>query len=348
MENNVVWPISFCVDDNEIWFIYDEVNLCRYNLKTRQVEYVDRIAGVYKTNVNLFFNMHKFNDIILLVPTNYDYIVFYNIKLNEFKSVKLKTSKEPNFISSYEIGEYIYLIPFSYSYVIRISKSNLSINYYMDLKKEFEDEEVYFNDSCIIKDGIIGCVNSNYGNIYLIDIINKKSKKITIGKEYFFDYITYLNDEIVLVDNQNNVIVNTDIYNFNIKRKWTIDKKRIIVAKSIGRGYLLLNDIFSPWIGVYNFNGEKITELYYDVVKRKCDNPNYRGVIKKYKEKYFFYNNSINKMQIVNGLDIIDEYALEVDEKFFYKIIKSNMANKDTILENELIGIRQIIKSLER
>ena len=350
MESNEIkkiWPITFCIQEEGIWFIYKERFLCRFLYTNKRVEYITSIP-IRDVQVNSFFSMNKATEnVLIMMPTNTDEIFIYNISNDKWDKVRLNHPIRPNFISSYEIDGYIYMIPFAYSHVIRINKDTLKVEYYLDVKETI-GEECFFNDSCIIEQKKIGCVNPNNNKLYIIDLDAKKIEINQIGSDQNkYEYISTDGNEIVLVDNVNLEMVLLSYVDKSIKYIWwPKDKREKLVANFVGENCLLVDSIFSRWDAFYNINGTLICENYYDE-KMHVKNPNhYRGIFRTSKDIMLYFNNSNYILQRKKGIYTQEEYELIVDKNFEKEIMKSLKEKNELIEEDNLLDLTSFLENM--
>ena len=324
MDRCSLWPVCFCVDENIIWFVYRDIILCKYDCIERKtfIECVIPIESV--RNHNRFFSMNMLgNNLLLLVPTNEKKVYIYDVGRKQYKKIDIYMPREPMFIKSYEICGDVYLVPFTYSHIVRICKGNSRLDYYLDVKNAIGCYP-HFNDCCIIENTTVMCVNALNNLLY---IINLKEKTVTLKEighsNAVYDYITCIDDKIVLVDNRNqkNYIVSKKT--LDIIDEWWIEGKEHIVCNSMGKENILFDAIFDDWTGIYDIQGKMLYEENKKHKKTIWHNPNYRGVIEKYKNKIYYFSNSYNKMQVWDGIEKQTEYNFVVDESDLKMISKT-------------------------
>lgn len=338
-----VWPVTFCIDKEEMWFIYKEVNICKYNFRKGIVEYVAYIPRIKEPKMpNLFFRMHKVGDYLVLIPTNETQIVIYNIKKNSFIYKTIIDAECPVFISSYEIGEYIYLIPFTYRYVLRIRKYSWQVEEYIDVRNQI-GEAPFFNDSCQVDQRYVLGINPKNNVVYIFDMKKREIIQRDVGdKGNMYEYITTNSEKIVVVDNRNKVIriLQSD---FKKENEMWIEGKENLVVNFVDEDKLLIDSIYDGWYGIYDFQGRQLYEENCVTNKLKGDNPNCRGIVYYYNNSVYYYNNSKNNMQEIEKGWIKREMKLKIDECFEEKYFENNLRN-NFIEESRIENLAAFVK----
>lgn len=174
----------FHVDENNIWFVPEEAGvLCKYDLLAKQIVLMRIIPGDMAREY-AYSAIVKYENKLVLIPCVAEKIVVYDMDMEVFREIELPDHKEAQlshikFIYGFGKGYFIYLIPGSYPYFIRIDMRNFEVfqsgNVAQACKDFFNISNTKVNFSASAWDG----GNTIYSAITVSD---EKRTQVCLGK----------------------------------------------------------------------------------------------------------------------------------------------------------------------
>lgn len=135
MSKSFLWTnTNFIVEGQDVWLVPSFYNcLCKYNLKLKYMEKVKEIPQM-STAIQPFYNMVSIQDDIIMIPAREDKIVIYNRKKDFFYTKKLKNciSGSEKFQAYAVWGDWIYMFPIYYPYIVKFNIKTYAIEYITD------------------------------------------------------------------------------------------------------------------------------------------------------------------------------------------------------------------------
>lgn len=122
----------FLMDENYMWLIPEEAGiLCKYDLESKKIVFM-QILPELLTRSYAYSAIVKYENELILIPCMANKIIIFNMDLESFTEVELPDLKEVclsqvKFIHGFRKEQYIYLIPESYPYFLRIDMKNLEM-----------------------------------------------------------------------------------------------------------------------------------------------------------------------------------------------------------------------------
>lgn len=307
-KNIYYWTSAFCINDDEIWFIYGKLCLlCKYTISTK----VNKIIGVVPVDdpmkENLFQKVILAENKLFLIPCWANDIVVYDLKKNKFEIIKIKPQRGLKFSGAYVFKDKIVCLPASYEYVVGINIYDLTVNYEYSVKKIKQQDYIdYFNSTDKLEEQKIVLCSPQTDKIYCYDIERQilESKKIYKEKSgNKFEFILCIDNQIVLCDNKKHKIL---IYNYETKQLenifWPVRKNLVAVFRLDDK--IIIDDYETSWVGIYNKKFELLAEVkdsitqnrkyYYSYLVGSCES--------NCGENIYFNNCDMSFNWICNGL----------------------------------------------
>lgn len=224
-----IWPCTFCVDGDDIWFVHGKLNvLMRYNMREDYAYVVGTVPEEKMFREMLYSAVYKWKEKIYLIPCFARKVMVYNIKENKFTEIPVqninKYGENGLFEGAYAKGKYLYCIPFLYEAFIKIN---------------MESEEIEYT--------VIG----KTGDIYITDIAKVENKIVSINSH-----------------NNQLLFYNMDTSALEI-RKMDKDKERIVAIASMGDSLYLFNKSSQSLVelNIKNMNEREFIEIPYEAIK---------------------------------------------------------------------------------
>lgn len=218
MNTEWFWPAAFCVDGDDIWFVYGAVCvLCKYSLALDKCYVIGEIPTNNTLQEGLFVKILKVGEKIFLIPCWAENIIVYDIKKNNFESIYLEgNGGKLKFWEAYQVRDKIICIPGSYSQIVIVNATDLNIEKKHDISKVIQKDKIdYFNASVLIDDDEILMVSPQSSRIYVYDIEKDMFDRYEIDTNAEgFNFLVYLKDKAILCDDKRK-----GIYLYNLKTK---------------------------------------------------------------------------------------------------------------------------------
>ena len=321
MKDVYFWPSALCVNKDDIWFIYGKIPvLCKYNISDKKV---DVICGLPNDDIyreSLYEDMIFVNNKLFIIPCWADNIIVYSVETGELVTLEIEKSNILKFSKAFLYGEKIICVPYAYSYILSVDVNNLFINIEYDLEDiKKANNIIYFND----------CGRIDDENLY---------SSVVITENYIF-----------ICSNRDRSIVRYSVLLKKITGEWWPDNKEMISIMSGGNKEIIVDDVKSSWVGIYDENFQLINEdcsneidnrdLYYSYMHgiSKIDN----GIT------YYFNNANATLVTYIDGQVKIKEKII-ITEECKHKIQKIVMENyKENVLyESDLFSVCSYVKAL--
>lgn len=249
------WASTFCMDEDNIWFIYGKVCvLCKYSLKDGKCHIIGKLPETNLTRESLFQKMILVNKKIFIIPCWAEKIVIYDIAKDEFVTLELDFCAGIKFNNAFYINDTIICCPSSYSSIISIDINTYQIRNMCKVKDHLIDKSIkFFNDSALVDHSRIVLVSPQSNRLYVYDYEkNKIDNTIVIEEAKGFNFVAKLGNKIVLCDDNNQQIY---VYNFETRKieksGWPDDKKLVALIEIEGNR-VGIDDYDSSWFGIYD------------------------------------------------------------------------------------------------
>ena len=184
---------GFLKDSNKVWVSLSGYNgLCSIDLKTNHIKYVSYIESEKPEELNLYSDIIKYDNKLVLTPCDAKEIAIYDLKSNTWE--KISINKQNNQLGSIEkflfcksvvVGDNAYFIPWRFPAILKLNLKTLNITYLTDWLQHIENEynpEVYFfrEDVVLDEDENIILISLYYN---MIMSINSKNDEVRIIKK---------------------------------------------------------------------------------------------------------------------------------------------------------------------
>lgn len=352
MKDVYFWPSALCVNKDDIWFIYGKIPvLCKYNISDKKV---DVICGLPNDDIyreSLYEDMIFVNNKLFIIPCWADNIIVYSVETGELVTLEIEKSNILKFSKAFLYGEKIICVPYAYSYILSVDVNNLFINIEYDLEDiKKANNIIYFNDCGRIDDENIIIVSPQNKRIFVYNIKYKTISNLSNGEnENLYSSVVITENYIFICSNRDRSIVRYSVLLKKITGEWWPDNKEMISIMSGGNKEIIVDDVKSSWVGIYDENFQLINEdcsneidnrdLYYSYMHgiSKIDN----GIT------YYFNNANATLVTYIDGQVKIKEKII-ITEECKHKIQKIVMENyKENVLyESDLFSVCSYVKAL--
>lgn len=346
-QNIPIWPCSFCIENNIVWLVHGKMALLiKYDLEKKKTLETLIIPGDKIFGESLYINLFLYKKTLYMVPCWARDIVLYNIETNSFKNIKLKNIEQYKdkilFCKSFVVDDAIYCIPQEYAYVVKISFSNLSVEY-INLKERLNIDKLNITDAAVA--GVFVFCTYNFSNqIIQYNLITTEVNVInTKNLEQQYIYVRCHENKLYLYDRYNNCI---EIRDFEYKLVKSInnlpyDGFKISIIES---DFILLDDAYSTNITCIDEQGNNLDiSLTNNKVlhKKALDYNYYHGLLEIHNgKKYYFNRNEYNLYEFMGNKEF-KVYTLEFNFALESIIegINDEFWNNQKYEENELLKL---------
>ena len=238
------WAPSFCVKDNNIWFVYGDNNvLLKCNLENGLVTKIDELP-LETEHGYAYYETICFDNKIYLIPGYAKNIICYDLNSNKFKTIKSDFNSSMIFRNAYLIGNRIYAVPAYNRYFICINAVDETIKKICDWGEgeEYRARGADIADSCLIEDNTIIAVIAKTNKILVLDLKKNEITMQSVGDiEIELSGVFYVNETLYVCDSKNGYVIEYDYKNQEIKGfKSGIIKNAPYKAETIGDSLIIL------------------------------------------------------------------------------------------------------------
>lgn len=265
-----MWPGTYYVDDNVIWFVHGRMNmLCKLDLNTLQYELIGSIPEEKIFQAFLYTGIVKYKERIILVPGYAKDLAIYNIMERKFE--KIQIAAKENGTSNYLFEEaevyenWLICYPYNASFLLKINLDSLEMKKINLLgEKENEEKNITFYSRARVKNNVfMVCDKTN--SIIKVNLDTDQLLVIERPKDERYTKIAALGTKIVLFSSETQEIVLLD----------ESEKKKVLLhvandipfkMRSLGDKILLIENVQGKQICI-GINGNVILEQEKKVSK---------------------------------------------------------------------------------
>lgn len=349
-----------CIDFN---------GLFKVNLKTDELEFVDIFPDeeLNKTTIHCSAIYHKGS--VYFVPAYGNSLHIYNIEKNEIISIKLPAIEQKNvlykarykFIDGRIIDNIFWLIPSTYSGILKINISEYSV---MVIDDWIPGEGFFFRKTNIFKENELYIACRDNGFILKFNFQSEKGEIFRVKNACGFISAIEVDDKIVFAPTKDEDIVIWNTTNNVIKEIGGFSEK--FVQGEIAFSKIIKKDnhlIFLPNMANMPVELDIETEkIICDTSERVIDkvvgdnifkNDNEHIILYLYQtEKHYYFryksNNEENIFRISKGMEIIEKYKYNTEKvniRYSNKIIECLKNNKqDVYYENKYFSLSEFVQ----
>lgn len=352
MNTEWFWPATFCVDGDDIWFVYGKVcMLCKYSILDDKCQVVDEIPVNNPFQEGTFTKIIKVKEKLFFIPCWAENIIVYDTKKNMFTKILSENRNIMKFCMAYQVNNEIICIPSSYSEIVVIDTDKLNIIKRYDVSKEVQANNIkYFNSATLIDEKQVLMVSPQSSKIFVYNIERNKFENYEVDIDAVgFSYVIQLEDRMVLCDN-----ASQKIYLYNLKMNkvescyWPNNGK-IVALYEMTENRFMIDDSETSWFGVID---KDFTVKMEGNVCDINDRDNYcrylNGIGEKSRDEYIYFNNSDisfnwiknDKIQRKRKINIGEEERLQIG-----KCVKKINLIKESFLYNLNDYIDELLKN---
>lgn len=296
-----VWAHDFCVDGNDIWFVSGKPNvLFKYNVLSNETKVVSLIQEEQLFQQGSFCSIIKGEKHIFLIPAWARNIHIYDVMNQSFTKIKLKNiveyDKQILFVKGLLFDGYIYCIPSSYSFLVRICTKDLKVDYLpfdIGLEGQYVGNAVKLNDTYFA--GVVSGTNMTFKYNTRLDLM----ERFVLSEDRRLYDLSCLSDMLYLVDDKEKEIIKVLSKDLNII-KGTIKLQFAPVAiRSIGQDKLLIDSLNSYQLAVIDRDGKVMRMKKGDDNHKNKGFMNYSycfGVLKEFGKYHYYMDRNDNIM----------------------------------------------------
>lgn len=348
-----VWPCIFCVDGNDIWFMYGRINaLMKYSIN-KDYTYVIGTVPNEQMFQEIYADIYKWKDKIYLIPFLAREIAVYDIRKNQFKKIPLqfieKYGEAGLFCKAYAEGQYLYCVPFLYEFILKIDMETDCIEYVHVGKIG----ELYIPDATRMGNQIV-FINTYTNELifFNIDSSGLLARKLEhLGHQ--FSMVENIGDELYLFDMVTQEVFKICGENLKEEKFFKVSYKTAHLF-ALPPGFLLIDSVDSSEMKIINM--EK--EIIYQTEKRPCFQESslcsmyYSGIASSNdtnRDGFFYFSRVDYLMYILKNGKPERCFSMGLKNEEFEKlkslICKTIQAKVD---ENEIYGLKAWTMELER
>lgn len=330
---------EYLIDGDDIWIIPMSIDLLvKYNT-------VDKNIEIVKLNLpkNLgkipFSKILKFEEELFLIPENAGIVVIYNILNKTINRLEYDFFKcnSAAFNDAFLYQNYIYCIPWSAEYVVRINTINKMCEKLFNWREvmNISDDNAVLYDSTLTTMNSCFCVSSSSNKLLEI---NFPENTVIVHSDWndnkteTYCGITNIEEELFILNNNSNRLIKTD--GKKIIQSLICEIGPYLCSNTNG-DYFILDDFYSGKVYIYDryFNIINKHYLHGNVGEFECK----FGFVHNYADKEYYYSLSDYRLYI-KIKDKIDVHEIFINKK--------ELGNYNFTKESSLFSLYDMINSM--
>ncbi|MFT4106052.1 MAG: hypothetical protein QM657_09835 [Lacrimispora sp.] len=340
-----IWPSDFAVSGEKIWMMHGKLNgLFVYDTCMKKTTFIGKVPWEQNMNEQLYCGIHVYHEKIYMIPTWGTCITMYDIREGSFKKIESNHKNgevKGKFIKSYQVGQFLYCIPFYGSYFMKIDMESDKVIGYINWKNSFPEEE---KGSLLIVDAVLTDENEIIGiiprlkSLFIYDISTDSIRYQALGSfKIQFSALTYVEKSLYLFSPDTK-----SIYRYNLSSKdHELEEYKLGILSSCK-----LHNLCNKWI-MQDGDLQDEKRLFCDVVppiifddstemtRNSLDYTYFHGIMRCFEGKWYYFDRVKNTL-----------YEIEEDGKYKqYQFCIEIQILKD--IYNEEIGVQRNIKEME-
>lgn len=359
-----IWPSDFHIDNNEIWFMHGKINiLMKYDMETQNTSVIGIVPGEEIFKENLYANVYKYRNTLILVPCWAREIAIYYIDEERFVKIKLQDIEKYVgkllFCNVFSYGKYLYCIPYSYRAIVKIDMESFTLEYdtawVEPTLKEVNNKDFYFNNAAQITDTELALVCVNTNKLFQYDM-SKDKMQITKIAEASDDFTTVActAENIFLYNMKHRNIVVYSIDRQMLMNKIALPEFEGAVVLSTGTDKIICDSLYDHNMLFIDSEGNTEQGNVKEIIKPDKDSFHYsyhHGICKKdvnHTKGFYYFNRDINVMYYFIESRIIKEYKFNISDHQL-KDIRNRMSlfyNEPLITENLIFQLNEWLDSI--
>lgn len=329
-----------CVIDGKIYFPVRHFNaVYDFDIIKKRYEYVMQFKDEYITSTNLYLGVESNNQELCFIPSNAQYIIFYNIKTKKYEKLGCPNEillDQYKFVDYIKINNIIYMFPVQKKYIFSLDVNTREIKKINICDRDCECIiPINYNNKIIAIEKNSNCLiefDLKLSKTKFVQIKgeekNKISSIINAGDKFYLSFIGA--KELIKLDNCYNI---EKIYHLNLQND-TIIGGVAFGSHLFIRGLknnIYLFDINSNQFDLYilkSFKKNKwLEELGYDGIGRFVENS----------DKIFSLPGDYGSIFEIDKQSLIGEEYISNEKDF--DTLKKIVQNGETINEKEDINL---------
>lgn len=337
-----------CKSDDGIWFVHDTMSvLLFYSFKEEKITFYKVIPCKEIIQIASFGACVYADGYIWLFSNNQTKSFRYDVNRDCFEELEIDNLCRNTFRGAVILNKDIYVIPYKYDRIIKISIENSSIQYICNWKKVFgANEDEYINSYSFDGKHKLAMVVPGHHKYMLFDFETSKMSVIN-SSNLSADYtqICLWSDIVIVFDRSNEKLELMNLFGDIIKNK----SKRTNSAKLTSFGeYFIFDNNNSDELCIYSRELEK-EQVYTLKNNKSCLRIGFNIIldwINDIKNNCFGISNANELIFIDKSLNM-QLKELKMNEHLLNNFIKEIIeSNDEVLLENEMIGLTQFINSI--
>lgn len=332
-----------CDGNGGIWFVHEMMTvLFFYDLRKHRITFsrvipCDKIMTmapfgaviIEKGKVYLFSNAQKESFVYDIENDFFEEIVIENIVLNAFRGV-------------YKYGNYLYVIPYRYGRVVKISLLNQSVDYSESWNRLYGNKDGLYINSCakISNTNVIMAVPETNMLLQYNMATDKWSTIESKNADVNYTYASYTQNNIYAFDCKNKNICIVDKGGEVSK----IEKVECGSAEIIAfNDNIILDPSGNDYIYIYSKDlvKEKTYQLNYEKSQLRLD---FHCLYWLVSGKYCYGINKANELLTINDENKMKTEQIKMDAQMYEDMVETIMVNNKTCFrENEMFGLEEFM-----
>lgn len=356
MEDVPIWPSTFFVDSEYIWFVHGKMNLLmRYDLKMKRTAIIAKIPGETFFLESSYQAIYKYKNKIFLIPCWAREIAVYDILDNKFQKISLKNREKYEqkllFCKVYLYNNFLYAIPYQYNAIVKINIDSLDINY-IDVIKQIKNIKpnisIFFIADAVQLDEEIAMTILNTNKILFFNL-NTCSIKLCSGQEgREFTFLTCINSQIYIYDKKAEKIIKWNRTFYNEEEEFFAIKNDEIELKCLESKYILIDN---PYNTVTTVIDERGIVLYQNsdkchIEKRALNSSYCCGICSnQIDNKYYFdfYDNGLYQFEDGKPQHKVIHFKIKDKMRYLFQYDIESISN-----ENELLTLKKWLSFIKK
>lgn len=337
-----------CETETGIWFVHYTLSLLLfYEFKRNAVTIIERIPGNNETGQMAFYaDVVKNDDKLYLIPCNAKQCWIYDIVNSRFTRIPLKKVGSKNFRNIHVYKKNIYAIPYEYNKVVKIELKNNDVEYLTGFKDLYTNSNAdsYINSSKKYNERFIVNAVPQTESYLVYDMKEKKWEKVDIyGKKLSF--IICMDEVLYGFDYCKKTIVKFTIRGEILKESSDIGFESVVM-QSMHNQKIIVDDVYSGKIKIYNSNLEMLYENELNVIRGEASTEYLQCCWIEGKTRIYGITKS-NELIIINQNDDFEIKKMQIDCELWVKSLVDYCANHDGVLsESENVNLGIFLRSL--
>jgi hypothetical protein len=348
-----IWPYTFCVDGDDIWFVHGKMNLLmKYSISQCHTSVLGVIPNKNMFYERLFIGICKYNNYVYLIPSGEKCILIYDADTQIFEKIDIDNvenfENKALFSKIYTKGKELYCIPCYYNAILKIDMESKQVKYLL-----IQGGKAYINDSTIVGDYIVA-VYVYTNEILFCNIMNDTILLKRLGnKNRKYTNITNFQDKLYLYDQDTFSIIKMEGDNYEIEKNFCKIECNGIRMTSVLSDLIIIDPADRAELQVLDANKKMIfrSEKLDDFATSSLGSPYCNGVqssnIKNNEHEFYFSRASYSMYQFGKGEEI-KTFKMKLEKEELNKVLKHiSMIEQQELGENDVNKLEVWMEKLQ-